>query len=159
MKKRNKKNIHNIRLIILALGVIIFIIAILALFFTLELPYSYMVPKNISISENTVVNVIDGDTFTLFSGDKVRLLCIDTPEVGQDKYEEAKNFLNDLILGKEVILKNGNDDMDKYGRLLRYVYVSEPAGNVIFVNREMLLNNYTGIFNYGNETDFVDKLK
>ena len=57
-----------------------------------------------SVNPNLVSRVIDGDTFELCSGETARLLCVDTPEKGEEGYEEAKVFLEDLILYKEVRL-------------------------------------------------------
>ncbi len=72
----------------------------------------------------TVKRVIDGDTYILQSGDKVRMIGINTPERGEPGYEEAKQYLKDLIEGEEVELEmdDRSSDRDKYGRLLRYTY-------------------------------------
>ena len=61
-----------------------------------------------------VTEVIDGDTFKISpgwtwkgeSGDVVRPTGYDTPEEGEDGYDEAREKLEELILGKEVELKN-----------------------------------------------------
>ena len=54
----------------------------------------------------TVTEVIDGDTFYLGNGDKVRMLGINTPESGRPYAQEATDFLTSMILGKEVTLVN-----------------------------------------------------
>lgn len=100
-----------------------------------------------AFSENYVTNVIDGDTFRLSSGHTVRLLCIDTPEKHQQGYEDAKLFLENLILFKEVNLTSIGDDKDVYGRLLRYVYI-----NNTFVNKEIILNNHSKLYIFRNDT-------
>ncbi len=101
----------------------------------------------IGISENTVVNVIDGDTFELYNGERVRIICIDAPELDKRGGVESRAFLNGLINGREVTLENDTDDLDSYGRLLRYVYVGD-----VFVNRELVKEGYAKIFRYGNNT-------
>jgi endonuclease YncB( thermonuclease family) len=69
-----------------------------------------------------VVRVIDGDTIELENGQKVRLIGIDTPERGCPGYQEAKKNMQDLVLAKRIILvTDGKQDTDRYGRLLRYV--------------------------------------
>ena len=75
----------------------------------------------------TVASVVDGDTFYLGNGDKVRMLGINTPESGRPYAQEATDFLTNMILGKEVTLVNDskNGDLDSYGRLLAHVYVNE----------------------------------
>ena len=94
-----------------------------------------------SISELTVIKVIDGDTFVLAKGQVIRLICIDAPEQGTKGSEDAKAFLESLILNKEVILEKDVSNTDKYDRLLRYVYV-----NGVFVNKEIINHGYGTIF-------------
>lgn len=87
----------------------------------------------LSDEEFEVEDVIDGDTIRLESGDKVRLIGINTPETGQPFYEEATLKLKELIGDNVVTLKKDKEDKDQYGRLLRYVYVKDT-----FVNKEMV---------------------
>ena len=71
-----------------------------------------------------VTNVIDGDTVDVSTGDRVRLIGIDTPERGECGYDQATANLASLVSGKEVTLVSGaRDDKDHYGRLLRYIQV------------------------------------
>jgi endonuclease YncB( thermonuclease family) len=78
-------------------------------------------------SETRVVGrVNDGDTLTLRGGRKVRLLQIDTPELGAGEcYSEAAWIaLRRLVpIGTPVVLESDPalDRTDRYGRLLRYV--------------------------------------
>lgn len=69
----------------------------------------------------TVVSVYDGDTFTLDTGDKIRLRWVNTPELkpaedfGVDAREAAKAF----VLNKKVtLIVDGDDARDGYGRIL-----------------------------------------
>ena len=52
-----------------------------------------------------VKNVIDGDTvdvcFNIYGIQRVRLVGIDAPEIGEDGYEEAKAFVNTNLKKKE----------------------------------------------------------
>ena len=52
----------------------------------------------LEITSAIVSKVIDGDTIKLQNGERVRLLGINTPEMGQPYYEEATNRLKELIL-------------------------------------------------------------
>jgi micrococcal nuclease len=79
----------------------------------------------------TVTNVVDGDTLDVY--ERVRLSGINTPETGECYYQEAKDRLGDLVLGKEVYLESDVSDRGKYGRLLRYVYVSGENVNLLLV--------------------------
>lgn len=123
-------------LMFLSLGLIIFLIMII---FPNHKP-----PEIIDICEdnpNYVVRVIDGDTFEICSGDKIRMLCVDTPEKGKEGYEEAKFVLEDAILHKIVQLKASNyngPDKDKYDRLLRWVYIEDEEDST----KQILINRY-----------------
>lgn len=80
-----------------------------------------------------VVQVIDGDTIVIQGGQLVRYIGIDAPEKGEFFYEESKRANEKLVAGKKVRLEKDTSDTDKYGRLLRYVYVGST-----FVNAEMV---------------------
>jgi len=80
-----------------------------------------------------VADVIDGDTFRLEDGQKVRLIGVDCPESKDPNKPveyfsgESKAFLESLIQGKDVRLEYGDERTDKYGRLLCYVWVKTEA--------------------------------
>lgn len=75
-----------------------------------------------SVSAIKVTRVIDGDTIELENGHGVRLIGIDTPERGCPGYQEAKKNMQDLVLAKRIVLvSDGKQNTDRYGRLLRYV--------------------------------------
>jgi micrococcal nuclease len=81
--------------------------------------------------------VNDGDTLTLTNGGKVRLLQVDAPELETDCYGRAA--LQALVAlapkGTRVSLAADQrlDDTDRYGRLLRYVFVRGENVNVALV--------------------------
>ncbi len=80
-----------------------------------------------------VTRVIDGDTIELNTGEKVRLLEINSAESGQPCYQEAKDSLGQLVLNKEVTLEKDVEDKDRYDRLLRYIYVGDTFVNLALV--------------------------
>lgn len=88
------------------------------------------------LEQSQVIRVIDGDTFELASGEHVRLLHINTPEKGENCYSEAKEMLSELVLNKTVFLERDMQDMDKYNRSLRYVYLSNNSAESV---NEMLV--------------------
>ena len=51
-----------------------------------------------------VTSVYDGDTFWIKSGDRVRLLGINAPDLGKCKSEEAREALSKLVLNKVIKL-------------------------------------------------------
>lgn len=80
--------------------------------------------------------MIDGDTIIVEGGYRVRYIGIDTPETypGVEAFGiEAWQANRSLVEGKEVRLESDVSETDKYGRLLRYVYVDD-----VFVNAELV---------------------
>ena len=100
-----------------------------------------------------VTRVVDGDTVEIETGEKVRFICIDTPERGEYYYQEAKNYLSDYILNKEVKLIKDISETDMYGRLLRYVYFED-----IFINGKLVEGGYAKVYRYAPDTKFCDDL-
>jgi micrococcal nuclease len=90
------------------------------------------IPKSVS-SIDTVLRVIDGDTFILTGDRHIRLLCLDTPEKGEPYADKAKAFGDSLLRGKAVKLETEKNSVDKYGRTLAYIYLGSDLYN------EMLL--------------------
>lgn len=108
-------------------------------------------------TEMTVSYVLDGDTIQLSDGERVRLAGINTPEAGEKCYEEAKNALEGLLLGKNVRLEPDVEDKDRYGRLLRYVYI-DMGGQELFVNSWLVSNGYAISYPVEPDTKYQDGL-
>ncbi len=89
-----------------------------------------------------VTKVIDGDTVIVEGGYSVRLLGIDTDERGEPCYEEAKEYLEDLVLGREVRLERDEEDVDKYGRCLRYIFVDGKNVNLELVRKGLAVARF-----------------
>ncbi len=133
--------------------------------------WKYIVPKlnereQRERKEYTVTKIFDGDTFEAEANgkkEKVRMLGIDTPEkFDSDKLtrdvertkkdsetikrlgELSSQFTFKLLEGKKVLLEpdKSQDDRDKYGRLLRYVYLQDGT----FVNRKIVEEGYAIAF-------------
>ena len=89
-------------------------------------------PAPIPPAEAVVTEVVDGDTIDVVVNgvtERVRLIGIDAPEFGQCGYEEATDLL-DLLVGDAPVTLSGGDAVDRYGRLLRFVSVGQPVGEV-----------------------------
>ncbi len=77
-----------------------------------------------------VSHVYDGDTLKLADGRNVRLIGIDTPEMGRDgKRDEpgaaaARQGMNKIVLASNnlVFMLPGVDNTDRYGRKLAHLY-------------------------------------
>ncbi len=91
-----------------------------------------------------VTYVVDGDTIEIETEERVRLVCIDTPERGEEGYKEAKEYVEDLILGKEVRLVKDVSEVGKYGRLVRYIYLEDET----FVNELIVREGYGKVYWY-----------
>lgn len=91
-----------------------------------------------------VKRVIDGDTILLSSGDKVRLIGVDTPETVHPKKpvefygKEASAFTRRMCEGKPVRLEYDWQIQDRYGRTLAYVYLKDGT----FLNAEIVRQGY-----------------
>jgi endonuclease YncB( thermonuclease family) len=87
-----------------------------------------------------VASVYDGDTLTLTSGARVRLLQIDTPEIGSGEcYSRASRtaLLNLTPVGSRLTLERDPalDKVDRYGRILRYLKRGSMNVNLELVRR------------------------
>jgi endonuclease YncB( thermonuclease family) len=78
-----------------------------------------------------VIYVFDGDTVKLTDGRRVRLIGINTPEMGRKSRQEepfageARASLKDLLDNNNriLLLQHGNDNHDHYGRLLAHAFL------------------------------------
>lgn len=72
--------------------------------------------------------VYDGDTILLGTGEKVRYLGIDAPEIGREGKKdeflalESRAFNRRLVGESRVRLEYDREKRDRYGRLLAYVF-------------------------------------
>lgn len=95
----------------------------------------------------TVVRVIDGDTIEVAMEGvtyRVRYIGMDTPEYDEPFFLEASEANRQLVEGKTVVLIKDVSEVDRYGRLLRYVYLQD--GN--FVNAELVRLGYAQAATY-----------
>ncbi|MCD6094576.1 thermonuclease family protein [bacterium] len=96
-----------------------------------------------------VIKVIDGDTIKLENGEVVRYIGIDAPETFHPSKpvqcfgREASNKNKELVEGKLVRLEKDITNRDKYGRLLRYVWVGD-----LFVNDYLVRQGYAYVYTY-----------
>jgi micrococcal nuclease len=107
----------------------------------------------------TVVEIIDGDTVVLESGERVRYLMVDTPEItggANDCFgDNAAQFNSDLVLAKTVELAYDVECEDRFGRLLAYVSVDG-----IEVNARLVERGYACVLYIPpNGTDRVDEFE
>lgn len=116
----------------------LFLIVVLALVSACQIsPFAKHLDAKIS-------EVLDGDTVKLDSGQTVRFIGLDTPELHKNTGEkwvdvneplalEAKQLNESLVKGKLVRLEFDVELKDKYSRLLAYCFVDN-----VFVNERIL---------------------
>lgn len=85
----------------------------------------------------TVTRVLDGDTIDISTGERVRYLMVDTPELSSDDCWaiEARNFNRDLVLDKQVTMVVDVERKDIYDRVLAYVSIGDREVNALLVER------------------------
>ncbi len=82
----------------------------------------YKQSSEIFPNKAVVVDVYDGDTIEIDNGQTVRLVGIDAPNRGDEGWENSKQYLEDLIEGERVTLEYDAYQIDKFGRMLAYVW-------------------------------------
>jgi micrococcal nuclease len=110
---------------------------------TITLPASAgasCVPASSERQTAKVIRITDGDTIVVeIDGQEfhLRYIGVDSPENGSAGYSEATELNRSLVDGKTVTLVKDSSEVDRYDRLLRYVFVGD-----IFVNNEMVRTGY-----------------
>jgi micrococcal nuclease len=85
----------------------------------------------LSAAKPYVKQVYDGDTLALSTGQQVRYLGVDAPEIdhqgGDSDFlaHEARQFNADLVQGKQIRLEFDEERNDHHGRLLAYVFLED----------------------------------
>jgi endonuclease YncB( thermonuclease family) len=116
--------------------------------------------ENESPVEFRVARVVDGDTLELADGRRVRLVQIDTPELGGGECYSRKAAATLAALtppGSTVGLSADPalDAVDRYGRLLRYVFRGS-----LNVNLELVRRGAASVWFYdGDQGHYADKLR
>ena len=80
----------------------------------------------------------DGDTCTTIEGEKIRLACIDTPELKGKKADpvaakEARDFLNNVVSNKEVNIRRITKD--RYERTVAELFINDLNIQEIIVKK------------------------
>ncbi len=113
-----------------------------------------------------VTKVVDGDTFEVLIEGKlyrVRLIGVDTPETVHPSQPkgcfgaEASAETKRLLTGKRVILEKDVSENDKYNRLLRYAYVGNGNGQLIFVNDYLVREGFAQVLTYPPDVAFNEQ--
>ena len=99
---------------------------------------------NTKLPTTIIKSCYDGDTCTTIDGEKIRLACIDTPELKGKKADpiaakEAKDFLNKLVTNEVVSIRRITKD--RYGRT-----VAELIKNKINIQQLLVQKNLAKVY-------------
>ena len=120
-----------------------------------------------------VLRVVDGDTIEIDRGkgkEKVRFVLVNTPETKHPKKgveyfgKEASNFTKSQLTGKTVYLQKDTSDTDRYGRLLRYIWIERPSSDnpsneeikSKCFNAILLAGGYANVSTFPPDVKYVD---
>lgn len=111
-----------------------------------------------------IIEVIDGDTVALDSGEHVRYIGIDTPETKHPRKgiecfgKKASDKNAELLLGKTVRLEKDVSERDRYDRLLRLVYLPTEQGE-LFINDYLVRQGYARAVTFPPDVTYADRFR
>ncbi|OUM96452.1 MAG: hypothetical protein A9Z00_13625 [Thermobacillus sp. ZCTH02-B1] len=109
--------------------------------------------------EAVVERVIDGDTFVTREGWRVRLIGVNAPEIsGPVEYfgREAADYAKRMLTGQLVWMFRDVSETDRYGRLLRFVFL--PGDRLMF-NERLVLEGYANAATYPPDVSLADRFR
>ncbi len=121
-------------------------------------------PANANIVLARVIRIIDGDTIEVDLGEgnkkTVRYIGIDTPETVDPRktvqcFGKEASAKNQELVGNGIVgLEKDVLETDRYGRLLRYVYMGD-----LFINQVLVSEGYAHASSYPPDIKYQDKLR
>ena len=118
----------------------------------------YLLNTKANLNLVKIKNCYDGDTCTTESGEKIRLACIDAPEIrgknaDPSKAKASKEFINNLLSNKKVKIKR--IDTDRYGRTVAEIFVEGTN-----IQKLMVQNGFAKIYRkYSFQCDWTYKME
>ncbi len=116
-----------------------------------------------------VTKVVDGDTIDVLLTENqektVRFIGIDTPETVDPRRpvgcfgKEASNETKSLLSHKMIVLQQDVSQTDKYGRLLRYVFLPLENGQILFVNDYLVREGFAKVLTYPPDVKYNEQLR
>ncbi len=132
---------------------------------TPSLPAGIPTPEGLTPAQ--VVRVVDGDTIDVLIGGqqfRLRYIGIDTPETVDPRRpvecygREASQRNRQLVEGKSVGLERDVSETDKFGRLLRYVWLdpSTGSGQAQMVNATLVAEGFATAATFPPDVKYAD---
>ncbi len=118
-----------------------------------------------------VSRIVDGDTIEIIMNSekyKVRFIGVNCPEYTSkiEEYgKEATEYTKNALFNKYVYIEKDVSETDKYGRLLRYIWLDIPTSiteNEIrtkMFNAKLLIDGYAQVSTYPPDVKYVDYFK
>lgn len=99
-----------------------------------------------------VREVTDGDTIVLKDGEVVRYIGIDTPEQDHPFCREATRANREMLEGGRIRLEYDQDRLDRYGRILAYVWV-----DTLMLNAELIRRGLASVYLFSPNLAYRDR--
>lgn len=165
--KKSKKNI------------ILYMLAILLIIISQYTDIESIITKNSFEEENVielennyenfvkvhVSKIIDGDTIEIVKDSKkykLRLIGIDTPEyTSKIEYygKEATEYTKSVLMDTDIYIEKDISETDKYGRLLRYVWLDIPVDFSVKEIQSKMFNGILLINGYASQATYPPDVK
>ena len=113
----------------------------------------FLAPPALAQTTITIDRCYDGDTCTSTEGEKIRLACIDTPELRGKRADPipakaARDYLNDLVAGEEVSIRRITKD--RYGRT-----VAELSKDGVNIQERLVDKGFASVYKrYSDQCDW-----
>jgi micrococcal nuclease len=117
----------------------------------------------------SLIEVTDGDTIRVDvdgRNEPVRLILIDAPETHDPNRppecfgQEATAYLTWMLsLGGDLYLETDVSDRDRFGRLLRYVWLDFGDGEVYLVNEALVRAGYAAFSTFPPDVKYVEEIR
>ena len=108
-----------------------------------------------ALASVVIASCYDGDTCTITTGERVRLACIDTPELRGKRAKPvpakaARDHLRGLAVGTKVGVRRITED--RYGRTVAELFLGETN-----IQREMVASGHAEIYwRYANQCPWTE---
>ena len=106
-----------------------------------------------------LARVIDGDSFVLSSGLKVRLANIFAPQKSEPFYEEALSVLKNILSGRQIGLHYIGPKTDRFERAVAQVFTLRPDGKPDqWIQKELIRSGFARVRSYADSLFQIDDL-
>ena len=94
---------------------------------------------------STISRIVDGDTIHLQSGQSIRLVLVDSPEIHTDEGIKSKKYLESICpIGSTIHVDEDDNQLEgSYGRIIAKVYCENMTDSL---NQKIIENNHGTIY-------------